>query len=189
MIETVLVAAVVLGIAVVIGAVAAPQGVPYFSRKGGGVADAMSDHTATCLTASTRWCWCVENDFPEEDPSGTSVLEWDRNTEEKTMNRGALAASVLTAAIGLAASAATGPVSAAEMTKEQMMQMMQQTQEKMATEHLEQCYGVNAAGRNDCGGGVHSCSGQATQARDPQSFILVPAGVCSKIADGSPKPA
>lgn len=104
------------------------------------------------------------------------------------MNRGPLAASILTAAIELALSATAGPVFAADMTKDQMMQMQQQLQKKMATEHLEQCYGVNAVGRNDCGGGMHSCSGQATQARDPHSFVLVPVGLCSKIAGGSLKP-
>ena len=34
--------------------------------------------------------------------------------------------------------------------------------------------GVNAAAKNDCVEGAHSCAGQATQARDPKSFVLLP---------------
>ena len=52
----------------------------------------------------------------------------------------------------------------------------------------EKCYGVNAAGKNDCGAGSHTCAVQATMARDPKSFVLVPAGACEKIAGGSLKP-
>lgn len=188
MIETVLVVVLVFGITIVIGVAVAPP-VQVGLPMRGEVNCPGSDQMAKCVMVSTVG-WCCDDDFSEEIPSGMVVPVWHRNTEEEEiMNRGSLAASVLTAAIGLAASAVTGPASAAEMTKEQMMQMQQQMQKKMATEHLEQCYGVNAVGRNDCGGGVHSCSGQATQARDPQSFILVPMGVCNKIAGGSLKPA
>jgi uncharacterized membrane protein len=49
---------------------------------------------------------------------------------------------------------------------------------------LEKCYGINAAAKNDCAEGAHSCAGQATQARDPKSFVLLPAGDCSKIQGG-----
>jgi uncharacterized membrane protein len=51
----------------------------------------------------------------------------------------------------------------------------------------EKCYGINASGKNDCAAGAHSCAGQATMARDPKSFVLLPAGACSKIAGGSTK--
>jgi predicted integral membrane protein DUF2282 len=33
--------------------------------------------------------------------------------------------------------------------------------------------------------GAHSCAGQATQARDTKSFILLPAGDCAKIQGGN----
>ena len=46
------------------------------------------------------------------------------------------------------------------------------------------CYGINAAAKNDCAEGAHSCAGQATQARDPKSFVLLPAGDCAKIQGG-----
>jgi uncharacterized membrane protein len=50
----------------------------------------------------------------------------------------------------------------------------------------EHCYGVNAAGKNDCAStGNHSCAGMAKRANDPNSWIYVPKGVCEKIAGGS----
>ncbi|MEJ2677130.1 MAG: DUF2282 domain-containing protein [Acidihalobacter sp.] len=42
--------------------------------------------------------------------------------------------------------------------------------------------------KNDCGSSDHACAGQASKASDPQSFVLVPTGVCSKLAGGSTKP-
>jgi uncharacterized membrane protein len=83
------------------------------------------------------------------------------------MNRLVLAASALSAAVGLAL--AVAPASAADAKKAD----------------LEKCYGVNAAGKNDCAAGAHSCAGQATQARDPKSYVLVPKGDCAKIAGGT----
>jgi uncharacterized membrane protein len=49
----------------------------------------------------------------------------------------------------------------------------------------EKCYGVAAAGKNDCAAGVHSCAGQATKNADKASFVFLPAGACSKLANGS----
>jgi uncharacterized membrane protein len=54
-------------------------------------------------------------------------------------------------------------------------------------QHLEKCYGISAAAKNNCAEGAHSCAGQATQARDSKSFVLLPAGDCSKIQGGSLK--
>jgi uncharacterized membrane protein len=48
----------------------------------------------------------------------------------------------------------------------------------------EKCYGVNAKGSNDCAGKAHACAGQSTQAKDPESWIYVPAGTCKKIDGG-----
>jgi uncharacterized membrane protein len=70
-----------------------------------------------------------------------------------------------------------------------MAQMQKFINDKMKKEHLEMCYGINVAAKNDCGTAAHSCHGQATQARDPASFVLVPAGACLKIDGGSLKPA
>ncbi|MGA9853660.1 MAG: DUF2282 domain-containing protein [Gammaproteobacteria bacterium] len=50
------------------------------------------------------------------------------------------------------------------------------------------CYGVNAAYKNDCQSPGHSCAGQDSKARDPNAFVLTPAGLCAKIG-GSASPA
>ncbi len=113
-----------------------------------------------------------------------------RNLEGSTMDRRTLAASVLTAAVGLAATAIAAPQPGPmTMSKDQMMQAQQSTMKRMAADHLDKCYGINAVARNDCAAGAHSCAGQATQAHDPNSFVLLPAGDCAKIAGGSLKPA
>ena len=59
---------------------------------------------------------------------------------------------------------------------------------RMAKDKLEKCYGINAVAKNDCAEGAHSCAGHATQANDTKSFVLLPAGVCGKIAGGNMKP-
>jgi len=54
------------------------------------------------------------------------------------------------------------------------------------TFQAEKCYGINAAGKNDCASAnAHSCAGEAKRASDPKSWIYVPAGTCSKIQGGS----
>jgi uncharacterized membrane protein len=94
------------------------------------------------------------------------------------MNRYLLAASTLSAAVGLAL-VLQAPVSAADapMAKSDASAGMK--------EKLEKCYGINAASKNDCAAGSHSCAGQATMARDSKSYVLLPAGDCAKIAGGS----
>jgi len=88
-----------------------------------------------------------------------------------------MAASTLSAAVGLAL-VLTAPVRAAEdPVKANMARAMK--------EKLEKCYGINAVGKNDCAAGAHSCAGQATAARDPKSFVLIPIGDCTKIAGGT----
>jgi uncharacterized membrane protein len=86
-----------------------------------------------------------------------------------------LAASALSAAVGLAW--ALSPVASADP--------MQDSSAKGTKPKLEKCYGINAAGKNDCAAGAHSCAGQSTVTRDPKSYVLVPAGDCAKIAGGS----
>jgi len=57
------------------------------------------------------------------------------------------------------------------------------------TAEMEKCYGVNAAGKNDCAvAGAHSCAGEAKAANDPKSWIYVPVGTCAKIQGGSLTP-
>lgn len=88
------------------------------------------------------------------------------------------ATTTLAAALGLAMA---GGVTAGHA---QMKDPRAMTMERMAQGHLQKCFGVAARGRNDCAQGAHSCAGQATRDRDPGSFILLPAGDCSKIAGG-----
>ena len=51
----------------------------------------------------------------------------------------------------------------------------------------EKCYGIAAAGQNDCQTSTHSCAGEAKQARERDSWIYVPAGTCAKIDGASLK--
>lgn len=60
--------------------------------------------------------------------------------------------------------------------------------DKMDAGSTQKCYGVNAAHKNDCKAGSHSCAGQSSKARDPNSFVAVPTGLCSKLAGGSLTP-
>jgi uncharacterized membrane protein len=54
---------------------------------------------------------------------------------------------------------------------------------------FEKCYGIAAAGKNDCAtASGHSCAGMAAKDGDPESWIFVPAGTCSKITGASLKP-
>ena len=55
-------------------------------------------------------------------------------------------------------------------------------------EKLVRCFGVNAPHRNMCATATGSCAGTDAKARDPNAFILVPAGVCSMIDGGSTQP-
>jgi uncharacterized membrane protein len=106
------------------------------------------------------------------------------------MARYATAASTLSAAVGLALGLQLAPVSAQEMNKGMGMDMppvVKDNQSRMMKQKLQKCYGINAVGKNDCAEGAHSCAGQATQARDPKSFVLLPAGDCDKIEGGKAK--
>lgn len=48
----------------------------------------------------------------------------------------------------------------------------------------EKCYGVAAAGKNDCQTATSSCAGTATQDNQADAWIFVPSGTCEKIAGG-----
>lgn len=98
------------------------------------------------------------------------------------MNRRAFAASVLSTALGLAMAAPILPAQAQGMANPP--QVVKDNMARMQKDKLEKCYGINAVAKNDCAEGAHSCAGQATQARDPKSFVLLPAGDCSKIQGG-----
>ncbi|MGA2364865.1 MAG: DUF2282 domain-containing protein [Steroidobacteraceae bacterium] len=98
------------------------------------------------------------------------------------MNRYLLAASTLSAAVGLAL-ALQAPVRAADTSSS-----MSANNAMTAKAKLEKCYGINATSKNDCAAGAHSCAGQASMARDPKSFVLLPSGDCTKIQGGTLAP-
>lgn len=50
---------------------------------------------------------------------------------------------------------------------------------------MEKCYGVVKAGKNDCAGAGHTCQGQAKTSGSSKEFVLVPAGTCEKLVNGS----
>ena len=93
----------------------------------------------------------------------------------------ALATATLAAALGLVVAA---PAAAAQQQGKPMTKEQQMTMERMVKNNLEKCYGVAARGKNDCAEGAHSCVGQSTRDRDPESFVLVPKGECQKFAGG-----
>jgi uncharacterized membrane protein len=103
------------------------------------------------------------------------------------MNSRLFAASALSSAIGLALAMQASPVQGQGM--QNPPQIVKDNMARMAQQHLEKCYGINAVSKNDCAEGAHSCAGQSTQARDLKSFVLLPGGDCGKIAGGSLKPA
>ncbi|MEX0807690.1 MAG: DUF2282 domain-containing protein [Dongiaceae bacterium] len=52
----------------------------------------------------------------------------------------------------------------------------------------EKCFGVAAAGKNDCQTATSSCAGTSTADSQGDAWIYVPAGTCEKIAGGSLEP-
>ena len=103
------------------------------------------------------------------------------------MNRQAISGAALSAALSLVLAASALPARAQGMDMSKAPQAVKDNMTRMQANKLEKCYGINVAGKNDCAEGAHSCAGQSTQARDSKSFVLLPAGDCSKIQGGSAK--
>ena len=101
------------------------------------------------------------------------------------MDRRLFAASALTTAVGLAL-AMQAPIVRAQGTMDMSKapQIVKDNMARMQKDKLEKCYGINAVAKNDCAEGAHSCAGQATQARETKSFVLLPGGTCGKIQGG-----
>lgn len=103
------------------------------------------------------------------------------------MTHQVFAGSALSTALGLVLAASGMTAQAQGMDLSKAPQIVKDNMARMQKNKLEKCYGINVVAKNDCAEGVHSCAGQATQARDTKSFVLVPAGDCSKIQGGSTK--
>ncbi len=52
----------------------------------------------------------------------------------------------------------------------------------------EKCYGISAAGKNDCATATSSCAGTSKVDQQTDAFIAVPSGLCLRIAGGSLEP-
>ena len=53
--------------------------------------------------------------------------------------------------------------------------------------NMDKCYGIVKAHQNDCKTAAHACAGKASKSNDKSDFLMVPAGLCNKIAGGSTK--
>ena len=49
----------------------------------------------------------------------------------------------------------------------------------------EKCFGVAAAGKNDCATASNSCAGSSAKDRQADAFVYLPKGLCEKIAGGT----
>jgi len=105
------------------------------------------------------------------------------------MNSSQLLKTALTCAatLGMAsvASVALAQKPMMQMTPQMMQMQQQKTMAMMKKMKYATCYGVNASFKNDCQSPGHSCAGQDSKANDPQAFVAMPAGLCTKIAGGS----
>ena len=85
----------------------------------------------------------------------------NRNTSRRQL----LIATAVSALIGAAANAQVHP--------------------EKPTYAYEKCYGIARAGFNDCFTAKNSCAGTTTRDTEPQAWIYVPKGTCSRIVGGS----
>ena len=101
------------------------------------------------------------------------------------MNPNRLLKSSLACAMTLGFAALASGALAAPQDAMSQMSPPQKTKAMMQKMHYAPCYGINAAYKNDCVSPGHSCAGQDSKARDPNAFVAVPAGLCTKIDGGS----
>lgn len=57
----------------------------------------------------------------------------------------------------------------------------------VAAEAKEKCYGVAKAGKNDCATKTSSCAGTSKFDGQKDAFIMVPKGLCDRLAGSSPE--
>lgn len=101
------------------------------------------------------------------------------------MNSTQLLKTALAGALTLGmASVATAAPTSMQMTPAQMKMQQTRLMAMVKKDHMQLCYGINAAYKNDCKSAGHSCAGQDSKARDPNSFVAAPAGLCEKIDGG-----
>ena len=49
----------------------------------------------------------------------------------------------------------------------------------------EKCYGIAKAGKNDCAGAAHSCSGQGKKDGAASEWVKLPKGTCARLVGGT----
>jgi uncharacterized membrane protein len=54
--------------------------------------------------------------------------------------------------------------------------------------NTEKCYGVAKAGKNDCAGAAHACSGQSSKDGSLKEFVKLPKGTCERLVGGKLTP-
>jgi uncharacterized membrane protein len=86
--------------------------------------------------------------------------------QEIVMKTALLVASALAASVALPAASQAGPA-------------------PVPAFKAEKCYGIAAAGQNDCQTATHSCAGESKRAAAGDSWLYLPAGTCVKISGGS----
>lgn len=101
------------------------------------------------------------------------------------MNRNQLVQTGLACAMTLGFASLAVNAIAAQQGAMMHMSPPQKTKAMMQKMHYAPCYGINAAYKNDCVSPGHSCAGQDSKARDPNAFVAVPTGLCTKIDGGS----
>ncbi len=55
----------------------------------------------------------------------------------------------------------------------------------VTTKDYVHCYGVAAAGKNDCATKTSSCAGSAKVAKQKDAWVALPSGVCANLKDSS----
>ncbi len=58
----------------------------------------------------------------------------------------------------------------------------------VSADEKEKCYGVAKAGHNDCQTSNSSCAGTSTVDNQGDAFIVVPKGLCDRLAGSSMEP-
>ena len=52
---------------------------------------------------------------------------------------------------------------------------------------MEKCYGIAKAGLNDCQTATTNCAGASKKDGEPDSYLLMPKGLCGRIVGGKLK--
>lgn len=71
------------------------------------------------------------------------------------------------------------------MTKGMCDKLPATKQTAVKSSEYVKCYGVAAAGKNDCATKTTSCGGSAKETRQPDAWVSLPSGVCENLAGSS----